>query len=152
MKGWLALACAMGLWWVIWNPLRQALRFEDWIFTTFAAGSSSLILIIFMHYALQTWRNASPRDRCKTCGKRLQDDLDRTIICPCCFALPNQRQSPWAFWRVLTSFPRRTFLKLQMRINRNKIQAKRIQNLCTNCGYDLYGNRSDTCPECGRPT
>ena len=26
---------------------------------------------------------------------------------------------------------------------------RRIRGLCLNCGYDLHGNESDVCPECG---
>ena len=28
----------------------------------------------------------------------------------------------------------------------------RRHNLCLNCGYDLTGNKSGVCPECGTPT
>lgn len=30
-------------------------------------------------------------------------------------------------------------------------EARRRQGLCTGCGYDLTGNESGTCPECGLP-
>ena len=30
-------------------------------------------------------------------------------------------------------------------------EQRRAKGLCTRCGYDLTGNLSGVCPECGRP-
>ncbi len=35
------------------------------------------------------------------------------------------------------------------RVEKNKRRKRRIDGLCENCGYDLTGNESGKCPECG---
>ena len=41
--------------------------------------------------------------------------------------------------------------RLLMRIRRNAISRRRLgRGLCRHCGYDLQGNVSGTCPECGK--
>ena len=38
------------------------------------------------------------------------------------------------------------------RARRSRDRARRIEGKCIACGYDLTGNASGICPECGRPT
>ena len=49
------------------------------------------------------------------------------------------------------SVPRHTWLSLF--VARRLLLPKRRERLglCPSCGYDLTGNVSGTCPECGRP-
>lgn len=53
----------------------------------------------------------------------------------------------WPLW-LITSPPIVSWLH---REGTRQLRARRgRQNLCVECGYDLTGNLSGTCPECGR--
>lgn len=44
-------------------------------------------------------------------------------------------------------------LLLRRRTRRRSLRSRRlVAGRCTECGYDLTGNVSGTCPECGEPT
>ena len=44
-------------------------------------------------------------------------------------------------------------LLLRRRTRRRSLRSRRlVAGRCTECGYDLTGNVSGTCPECGDPT
>lgn len=51
-----------------------------------------------------------------------------------------------ALFAVLASYPILAFIRGPLRRWRH-----RRAGLCLNCGYDLTGNESGICPECGRP-
>ena len=146
----LSLSCGVSLLWVIWVYLPELLSLNEGIETTLSGGLSILVLLIFTHYAIQTWRNAGPRDRCKSCSKRQPDETDLANTCFHCGELPNQRRSVWAFWKVVTTPTGRWLRLVRKQIHRRSIQNKQIRGLCVHCGYDLYGNTSATCPECGK--
>ena len=46
------------------------------------------------------------------------------------------------FWSM-----KRRALRRQLRV-----AIEELTNCCVACGYDLTGNQSGTCPECGQPT
>jgi predicted RNA-binding Zn-ribbon protein involved in translation (DUF1610 family) len=52
--------------------------------------------------------------------------------------------APWAFWTLLTALLPATAI---WRWRRRLSQSRR--GLCNSCGYDLTGNVSGVCPECG---
>jgi len=53
-----------------------------------------------------------------------------------------------AFWAGMSYCV--VFLPLRMRANRRE-SARRRRGLCVKCGYNLAGNTSGVCPECGNP-
>jgi hypothetical protein len=53
--------------------------------------------------------------------------------------------TPWALWAVLTALLSVTAF---WRHRRRSMRIKR--GLCLSCGYDLTGNMSGVCPECGK--
>ncbi len=51
----------------------------------------------------------------------------------------------WSFWRLTPGDHGGMFWRRRQRLLRQR-------GLCLTCGYDLTGNDSGACPECGRPT
>jgi hypothetical protein len=52
------------------------------------------------------------------------------------------------FWFPITVF---SIAPLTWFVGRLRRRRRRTSNLCVTCGYNLTGNTSGTCPECGRP-
>lgn len=59
------------------------------------------------------------------------------ISAPCLFALAT----------VLGLYPGNVFMRGPLR--RWRLGRRHREGLCVNCGYDLTGNTTGTCPECG---
>lgn len=68
---------------------------------------------------------------------RSRDEKHATIVGLCV--------SPW----VLTGFTILAWLALPLVARRHRRRLRRKRGLCVKCGYDLTGNESRLCPECG---
>jgi len=95
------------------------------------------------------------------------DDLLGSLACPTCYVAwhdystsDGQRVhryalvvSAWCFYAVAGAFglyPAVAFIRGPLRRWRHG-RYRRRRGLCSRCGYDLTGNVSGICPECGRP-
>jgi hypothetical protein len=60
-------------------------------------------------------------------------------------------RQPWLWLAAAGALGANLLLWLWI-VRPEQIRRKRLDNgLCVHCGYDLRGNVSDVCPECGHP-
>ena len=60
---------------------------------------------------------------------------------------------PWLEAAVLTCVPSRELVRwLRQQLDRHVGRRRMALGLCIACGYDLTGNVSGVCPECGKAT
>ena len=56
----------------------------------------------------------------------------------------------WSLFLIFGAYPFVYFVRQRPR--ERQIARRREHGQCIHCGYDLTGNQSGTCPECGRDT
>ena len=62
------------------------------------------------------------------------------------------RGSPWLGWGCVGSYTVWLVLFLRSVSIANQRNGRLRDGLCPSCGYNLTGNISGSCPECGAPT
>jgi len=86
-------------------------------------------------------------------GTRLDALETLNLLAFCSFlgiSLAAVGRAPWWFWACVTApvIPMAfAAVRVVARVRRNQ---RRIEGHCGHCGYDLTGNVSGVCPECGK--